>query len=104
SKGYNMPPIPSDPTNDVPITYVAEEPVVPEPTQPTQSAEPVKPVAPVSPTVPASSGLSGKPIAEKTSQSTLPNTGDSHSDTVLMAGISLLLATLGMVVKVRREE
>ncbi|MFI3159792.1 CshA/CshB family fibrillar adhesin-related protein, partial [Streptococcus suis] len=28
SKGYNMPPIPSDPTNDVPITYVAEEPKV----------------------------------------------------------------------------
>ncbi|HEL1614070.1 TPA: MucBP domain-containing protein, partial [Streptococcus suis] len=110
SKGYKLPPIPSDPTNDVPITYVAEEPVVPEQTQPippvlpTQPAEPVKPVAPVSPTVPASSGLSGKPIAEKTSQSTLPNTGDSHSDTVLMAGISLLLATLGMVVKVRREE
>ncbi|NQI71413.1 LPXTG cell wall anchor domain-containing protein, partial [Streptococcus suis] len=110
SKGYNMPPIPSDPTNDVPITYVAEEPKVPEQTQPIppvlpiQPAEPVKPVAPVSPTVPASSGLSGKPIAEKTSQSTLPNTGDSHSDTVLMAGISLLLATLGMVVKVRREE
>ncbi|HFI0354676.1 TPA: MucBP domain-containing protein, partial [Streptococcus suis] len=110
SKGYNMPPIPSNPTNDVPITYVAEKPVVPEQTQPTppvlptQPAEPVKPVAPVSPTVPASSGLSGKPIAEKPSQSTLPNTGDSHSDTVLMAGISLLLATIGMVVKVRREE
>ncbi|HFI0504263.1 TPA: MucBP domain-containing protein, partial [Streptococcus suis] len=28
SKGYILPPIPSDPTNDIPITYVAEEPNV----------------------------------------------------------------------------
>ncbi|HEM3577809.1 TPA: MucBP domain-containing protein, partial [Streptococcus suis] len=113
SKGYVLPPIPSDPGADTPITYVPvpqpQEPMLPEPTQPTppalptQPSAPVKPMAPVPPTAPASPAQNTV-TADKTSQRTLPNTGDSSSDIALMAGISLLMATLGMVVKARKED
>ncbi|MBO4107430.1 mucin-binding protein [Streptococcus suis] len=84
SKGYNLPPVPSDPSDDVPITYV-----------------PFEPVLPTHPTSPSQSNTSK---VEKTSPSTLPNTGDSSADIIWMTGLSLLLATIGMVVKVHREE
>ncbi|HFU4455877.1 TPA: MucBP domain-containing protein, partial [Streptococcus suis] len=113
SKGYILPPVPSNPGMDTPITYVPvpqpQEPIVPEPTRPTppalptQPSAPVKPMAPVSPTAPASP-TQNKVTADKASQRTLPNTGDSSSDIALMAGISLLMATLGMVVKARKED
>ncbi|HFR4577110.1 TPA: MucBP domain-containing protein, partial [Streptococcus suis] len=113
SKGYILPPVPSNPGTDTPITYVPvpqpQEPILPEPTQPTPPAlpthpsAPVKPMAPVSPTAPASPAQNTV-TADKTSQRTLPNTGDSSSDIALMVGISLLMATLGMVVKARKED
>ncbi|HFU3800126.1 TPA: MucBP domain-containing protein, partial [Streptococcus suis] len=86
SKGYELPPIPTDPGVDTPITYVPEAPKV--------IAKPSPPKA--SPIVPSV-------VQPATKSEALPNTGEIDSSVLSLLGLSMLTATkIGL--KKRRED
>ncbi|MGQ7499867.1 mucin-binding protein [Streptococcus suis] len=76
SKGYELPPIPTDPGVDTPITYVPEVPKV--------IAKPSPPKA--SPIVPSV-------VQHATKSEALPNTGEVDSSVLSLLGLSMLTAT-----------
>ncbi|HFI0579036.1 TPA: MucBP domain-containing protein [Streptococcus suis] len=86
SKGYELPPIPTDPGVDTPITYVPEAPkVIAKPSPPKSS--------PIVPSV----------VQPATKSEALPNTGEIDSSVLSLLGLSMLTATkIGL--KKRRED
>ncbi|HFI0240275.1 TPA: MucBP domain-containing protein, partial [Streptococcus suis] len=86
SKGYELPPIPTDPGVDTPISYVPEAPnVIVQPSPPKDS--------------PALSSI----VPSTTKSKTLPNTGEIDSSVFSLLGLSMLTATkIGL--KKRRKD
>ncbi|MFH0384586.1 YSIRK-type signal peptide-containing protein [Streptococcus sp. A18] len=109
--GNYIPPVPTNPGEDTPITYIPVKPGTPVVPPVTPPAKPDRPVSPETPEVPARPEVPAKPAQPAQPASPagpvvdqLPNTGESNSTAVTAIGASMLLAALALAGKRRRQE